>query len=310
MENERAAVTIFGPNPILAITIEQRGANEDDIHIHAGGQGVWVARMAGEMGAYPILCACCGGETGRLLEPLLDALPGERRCVQTAAASASYVIDRRSGEREMIAHAWSDPPSRHEIDDLFSITCAAALDSKVLVVCGPVPQDALPLELYGKLVRDVREHGVKVIVDLSPPRLDSALEGEPDLVKLDEWQLAEFEAGPVSKPDQLRAGAEHILEKGAQAVLVTRGGEPALLLREGRSWELVPPRFGEGASEGSGDSMVGAIAAALANDIDWEESIRLGAAAGAANFLRHGLGSGSRDVVSDLVKRVELRRIS
>jgi 1-phosphofructokinase len=266
--------------------------------------------MAGEMGAHPILCAFCGGETGALLKPLVEALPGETRWVETTASSACYVIDRRSGEREMIAHHWNDTPTRHETDDLFSITCAAALESKVLVVCGPLPQDALPLELYRNLVRDVRAHGVKVIVDLSPPRLDSALEGEPDLVKLDEWQLAEFELGPVSEASQLRAGAEHVLEKGARAVLVTRGGEPALLMRDGESWELVPPRFGEGASEGSGDSMVGAIAACLARDMDWEESLRHGAAAGATNFLRHGLGSGSRDIVGDLVKRVELRRLS
>ena len=59
----------------------------------------------------------------------------------------------------MIAHAWSDPPSRHEVDDLFSVTCAAALDSEVLVVCGPVPSDALPLEIYGNLVADVRANG-------------------------------------------------------------------------------------------------------------------------------------------------------
>jgi 1-phosphofructokinase len=309
MNDNRPAVTIFGPTPILSITIERRGESEDDIHIHAGGQGVWVARMAAEMGAHPILCAFCGGETGVLLKPLVEAMPGETRWVETTASSACYVIDRRSGAREMIAHNWGDPPSRHETDDLFSITCAAALDSKVLVVCGAVPQDALPLELYGNLVRDVRQHGVKVIVDLSSPRLDSALEGEPDLVKLDEWQLAEFELGPVSESSQLRAGAEHVLEKGAQAVLVTQGGEPALLMRDGKAWELIPPHFGGGASEGSGDSMVGAIAAAFARDVDWEESIRLGGAAGATNFLRHGLGSGSGDVVNDLVKRVELRRL-
>jgi 1-phosphofructokinase len=303
------SVTIFGPSPILSITIEQRGADEDDIHLHPGGQGVWVARMAGEIGAHPILCAFCGGETGALVKPLVEALPGEARWVDAAGSTACYVIDRRSGEREILAHHWTEPPSRHEIDDLFSITCAAALESKVLVVCGPVPQDALPLELYGNLVRDVREHGVKVIVDLSPPRLESALEGGPDLVKLDEWQLAEFEQGPVSNPDQFRAGAKRVLERGAQAVLVTRGGEPALVLRDGEEWELVPPHFGEGASEGSGDSMVGAIAAAFAKDVDWEEAIRLGAAAGAANFLRHGLGSGSRDVVTDLLQRVEFRKI-
>ena len=33
----------------------------------------------------------------------------------------------------------------------------------------------------------------------------------------------------------------------------------------------------------------------------------LGAAAGAANFLRHGLGTGTRAVVEELVDQVELR---
>jgi 1-phosphofructokinase len=37
------------------------------------------------------------------------------------------------------------------------------------------------------------------------------------------------------------------------------------------------------------------------------DALVLGAAAGAANFLRHGLGSGSADVVHDLVRSVELR---
>jgi 1-phosphofructokinase len=300
-------VTVFGPNPILAITIERRGDSDDDIHVHPGGQGVWVARMAGEMGAYPVLCGFAGGETGVLLRTLIDELPGEARLVDTTTASGSYVIDRRSGERQVVASAWSEPPTRHEVDDLFSVTCAAALDSEVLAVCGPLPSDAVPVELYGSLVRDVRRQGTKVIVDLSPPRLDSALEGEPDVVKLDEWQLAEFVSGPVSEPPEFRAAAEKVIERGARAVIVTRGGEPALVLSDGRAMELVPPQFEAGASEGSGDSMVGAIAAAIAEGAKWDEAIRLGAAAGATNFLRHGLGTGSRKVVEELLPRVELR---
>jgi 1-phosphofructokinase len=307
MTGSQPRVTVFGPHPLLSITIERLGTDEDDIHLHAGGQGVWVARMAGEMGADPILCSFCGGETGRLLRPLLETLPGEVRCVETASASGCYVIDRRSGERQIVAQRWSEPPSRHETDDLFSLTCAAALGSEVLVVCGPVPQDALPLELYRNLVADVRAGGTKVIVDLSSPRLDSALEAKPDIVKLDAWQLAQFVSGPVSEPEQLRAAAEAVLSRGGRSVLVTRGGEPALVLRNGSAWELAPPSFDGGAPEGSGDSMVGALAAALARGLDWEQALRLGAAAGAANFLRHGLGTGSRSVVDELVKRVELR---
>ena len=34
-----ARVTVFGPHPLLTVTIERRG-DEDDVHLHAGGQGV------------------------------------------------------------------------------------------------------------------------------------------------------------------------------------------------------------------------------------------------------------------------------
>jgi 1-phosphofructokinase len=301
-------VTVFGPHPLLAITIERRG-EDDDVHLHPAGQGVWVARMAGELGADPVLCGFIGGETGKVLRPLLDEVPGQRRLVTTAAWSGSYVMDRRSGEREPIAFAWSAPPTRHEMDDLFSLTTTAALASEVLVLCGPVPSEALPVEIYGKLVADARAGGTRSIVDLSPPRLNSALEGEPDVVKLNDWQLAEFVEGPVSTGSEMRSGAEAVLAAGAQAVMVTRGGDPALVLTPDRAWELTPPRFEEGAPEGSGDSMVGAMAAMLAEGRPFEEALRWGAAAGAANFLRHGLGTGSRRVVEDLLERVELRAL-
>jgi 1-phosphofructokinase len=295
-------VAIFGPNPILNITIEPG----DDIHVHVGGQGVWVARTAGELGAHPILCGFVGGEPGRLLEAMVDELPGERRLVPTAAASGCSVVDRRDGSGKVIATAWSGPPSRHEADDLFSLTCAAALDSSVLAVCNPWPGELLPLDLYGNLVADVRANGVPVLVDLSSPRLDSALEGGPELVKINDWELAEFVAGPVDGP-RLRAGAERLLERGAGTAVVTRGAEPALAVTAGGAWEVVPPRLERGFREGCGDSMLGAMAAAWAAGLGLERALVLGAAAGAACFLRHGLGSARRTVIEELAERVELR---
>ena len=301
-------VTVFGPHPLLAITIERLG-DSDDVHLHPAGQGVWVARMAGEMGAHTVMCGFIGGETGKVLHPLLDELPGDRRLVGTAAWSGCYVMDRRSGEREPIAFAWSAPPTRHELDDLVSLTTTAGLTSQVLVVCGPVPQESLPLETFSKLVADARAGDTRSIVDHSPPRLNSALEGEPDIVKLNDWQLAEYVEGPVGKSEEMRAGAESVLAAGARTVMVTRGGDPALILTHDRAWELTPPRFEEGAPEGSGDSMVGAMAAMLAQGRSREDALRWGAAAGAANFLRHGLGTGSHTVVEDLLSRVELREV-
>lgn len=309
MDSRLPRVAIFSPSPLLTVTVEARGADGDDIHFHAGGQGVWVARMAGELGAWPVLCGFTGGETGAVLEPLLSRMPGERRLVATAGGSGCYVVDRREGDRSVMASELAGPPSRHEVDELVSTTVAAALVSDVLVVCNPYPGELLPLEVYGKLVADVRENGTPVLVDLSTPRLDSALEGRPDLVKLNDWELAEYVYGPVSEPHEMRAAAQRLRDSGAGAVLVTRAAEPAFVLSDDGAFELVPPRFERGSREGCGDSMMGAIAAAWGHSRPWPEALRLGAAAGAANFLRHGLGTGSRKVVEELLGQVELRAV-
>jgi 1-phosphofructokinase len=302
----RPRVTVFGPHPVLTVTIEQR-AGGDDVHLHAGGQGVWVSRMAAELGTDPVLCGLIGGEPGDVLRGLLEAEAGELRLVGSRAGSGCVVADRRNGERKLIAGRAGGAPSRHELDDLISATCAAALDSRALAVCNPFPGDALPLDVYGMLVADVREHGVPVLVDLSSPRLDSALESHPDTVKLNDWELAEFVRDSVEGDVRRRRAAERLLDGGAGTVIVTRGPEPALVLRGDRAWELVPPRFDRGRREGCGDTMMGALAAGTARGLPWEQLLVLGAAAGTANFLRTGLGTGGRAVVEELATHVELR---
>jgi 1-phosphofructokinase len=306
----RPRVAIFSPNPMISIAIESFSADGgDDIHVHPAGQGVWVARMAAELGAEPVLCGFIGGEVGSILRPLLEQMPIELRLVETAEASGIYIHDRRSGEREPVAQSAAFPASRHEVDDLFSVSVAAALDCDLLAICGPYPDNTVPLEIYGSLVADVKANGVPVIVDLSSPRLDSALEGKPDLVKINDWQIAGFIDGPVDTEERMRAAMEQVQEKGAQSLIITRAGDPALALRDGRLWELTPPKFEHGAREGCGDSMMGALAATIASGRDWEDVLRLSAAAGATNFLRSGLGTGSRNVIEELAPRVQLREL-
>jgi 1-phosphofructokinase len=302
-------VTVFGPDPLLSVTIEP-GAAGDEIHLHAAGQGVWVTRMAGEMGAWPVLCSHIGGETGDALMPLLDALPGERRIARTAGSSGSYVVDRRAGEREVLAAALAPPPERHEVDDLLSAACAAAMRSSVLVVCNPYPADGLPEEIYATLVADVRAAGVPVLVDLSSPRLEQALAHGPDLVKLNDWELAEYVRGPVDGPRGLSA-ALRLRAAGARNVAVTRGAGPILVVpAEGAPFEIVPPALPRGFREGCGDTMMGAIAAAWARGLTLRESLVLGAAAGSVNFLRRGLGTGRREVVEEMAARVTVRPLT
>ncbi len=299
-------VTVFGPDPLLSIAIEARG-QDDEIHVHAAGQGVWVARMAAELGTTPVLCSLVGGETGATLLPLLEALGGERRVVPASGSSGSYVVDRRRGERELVATALRPPPRRHELDDLVSATCAAALGSAALVLCNPYPAEGLPEEAYAVLAADVGAAGVPVLVDLSSPRLEQTLAHRPALVKLNDWELAEYVRGPVDGRRALDA-ARRLQEAGAASVAVTRADAPILVVpSEGDPYEVVPPRFAVGHREGCGDTMMGAIAAAWAHGLPLREAIVRGAAAGSANFLRHGLGTGRRAVVEELAGQVVVR---
>ena len=302
-------IAVFAPHPLLTVTLENEGDTRERVHFHAGGQGVWVSRMVSCLGAEPVLCAFAGGESGELLRPLLARI-ARRRLVDTTAASGCYVTDRRSGQRKVLTLALSEAPSRHEVDELFSTTCAEAINCGWLVVTNPTPAGALPEELYGDLVSDARAGGAQVLVDLSSPRLDSALLGEPDLVKLNDWELAEFVSGPVDTPELLRGAAEQLRERGARRVIVTRAEQPALMLDEDGAWAIVPPRFERGHREGCGDAMMGALAARWAQGYPLREAAVVGAAAGAATFLRHGLGSASRGVVEQLAGRVELHSVS
>jgi 1-phosphofructokinase len=291
---------------MLSVTVESRGAC-DDVHVHAAGQGVWVARMVAELGAWPVLCSFVGGETGVTLRALLEPLPGERRLVETAGSSGSYVVDRRGSERRLIASTLRPAPARHEVDDLVAATCAAALQSSVLVLCNPFPADGLSDQVYEMVSADVHAAGIPLIVDLSSPRLEHVLPSEPDLVKVNDWELAEYVAGPVDGDKALEA-ARQLTAAGARAVAVTRAQGPILVLpREGDPFEIVPPPFPIGFREGCGDTMTGAIAAAWARGLSFRDALVLGAAAGTGNFLRRGLGSGRRETVQELVRRVVVR---
>jgi len=45
-----ARVAVFAPVTIRTITLEQAADGQDEVHVHAGGQGVWQARMIATLG--------------------------------------------------------------------------------------------------------------------------------------------------------------------------------------------------------------------------------------------------------------------
>ena len=69
-------VCVLAPAPLLTVTVEAGLSNgttcdEGEIHLHAGGQGWWIARMLVDLELEVVLCASVAGETGTVLRALL-----------------------------------------------------------------------------------------------------------------------------------------------------------------------------------------------------------------------------------------------
>jgi 1-phosphofructokinase len=74
--------------------------------------------------------------------------------------------------------------------------------------------------------------------------------------------------------------------------------------------EVHLPRLQVADPRGAGDSMTAGVAAVLAHGGSLEEAVRTGAAAGALNVTRHGLGTGGVEAIQELVRRVHLNPLN
>jgi len=302
-----ADVMVFAPTPQLTVTIER--SEGDEVHFHAGGQGVWQARMINSLGVDVVLCCALGGETGLLLGPLIGAEGIRVRSVEMAEANSVYVHDRRGGQRREIAEMKGQSLGRHEQDELYGLALADGLKAKVSLLSGVVHPDVMPPEMYRRLTSDLRHNRCTVVADLSGEYLQAALEGGLDVLKVSHEELTKFGMAEGDGETELVPVIRKLREMGAETVIVSRAERPAIALVGDDVVRVTLPELEAADHRGTGDSMTAGVAAVLASGGDIETAIRTGAAAGAVNVTRRGLGTGRADVIATLWERVKLAKI-
>ncbi|MEE6273463.1 1-phosphofructokinase family hexose kinase [Georgenia wangjunii] len=311
----RPRICVLTPTPLLMVEVEpphdvgDAPATGADIHLHPGGQGLWVARMAVSLGADVTVCGPFGGEVGAVLATMMAAESLTVRSVTYGAGNGAYLHDRRGGDRETLAHMAPPSLTRHELDDLYGTVLVEALESDVLVVTGAEPERVVPASFFSRIVRDVRSVGKPVVADLSGAAARAAAREGPTVLKMSHEEVCAAGLAPDDSIASLRAAAEALVADGVEAMVLSRAGAPALLVRAGSARLVVGPVVTPLDHRGAGDSMTAGIAVALGRGADVTDAVRLGAAAGALNVTRRGLGTGRREQIERFANRIEVQEI-
>ncbi|MEU8240289.1 PfkB family carbohydrate kinase [Actinoplanes missouriensis] len=307
--DEPGTIMVFAPVPQLTVTVEQQSA-EPELHVHPGGQGVWQARMCAGLGASVTLCAAVGGEIGEIIALLLQSEQIEVRTVRRSSGSGWYVHDRRDGSRDEVAQHAGEALGRHTLDEIYNVTLAAGMRNRVSILSGPAAPGVVSPDVYRRLAADLGANGATVVADLSGDHLTAVLDGGVDFLKVSHEELTDAGRATGDSVEELVDAARDLRKQGAGSVLISRAGEPGIALIDDEEPLLVElPALQVVDHRGAGDSMTAGVATVLARGGKPHEAIRTGAAAGALNVTRHGLGTGRGEAIAELTKRVRLTPI-
>jgi 1-phosphofructokinase len=303
-------LAIFSPALVLLVELECDADEKVEVHLHPGGQGYWVGRMAAALGARPVLCAPVGGEAGTVVADLMARDKIALRSVPMKGDSGTFIHDRRDGERRVLLEVHPPALGRHVLDQLFSVTLAAALEARVCVVAGTQARTLVPAETYERLVADLVETGVQVVADLAGDLLEPALAGRPHLLKISHEELIDDGFARDDSPRELARAIEKLQKLGARNVVVSRAADPALAAIDDELVEIVVPQLRVVDHRGAGDSMTAGLAMTFVRGLELRDGLALAAAAGALNVTRHGLASGHAATIGQLAEQVEVRHLA
>lgn len=257
--------------------------------IFPGGKGINVSLVLQNLGMESIALGFTAGFTGSEIEKLLQ----ERNCksdfirLSQGNSRINVKIQNINGT-EINGIGPAIPPESLELlyRKLDTLT-----EQDILVLAGSIPA-SLPVDIYRQILSRLRSHAPQIVVDAEKELLLSILEFHPFLIKPNHHELGSLFQRQFHSRREVIPYARKLREMGAANVLVSMGGQGAVLAAsDGRCYESPAPAGTLINAVGSGDSMVAGFLTGYMEQGEILHAFRMGIAAGSASAFSEGFAS-------------------
>ena len=172
----------------------------------------------------------------------------------------------------------------------------------MVILAGNVPK-GIKDNIYEIICEKLKQNGVTFIVDSTRELLINVLKYNPFLIKPNKEELEEtFKVKIETKEDIVRYAKELQL-MGAQNVLISLGGDGAILVTtEDKVYFSNAPKGKVINTVGAGDSMVAGFIAGYNQSGDFEHAFKMGIATGSASAFSMNLATAEE--VANLLKEI------
>lgn len=253
-----------------------------------GGKGINVSLILKELGIKSIAMGFSAGFTGKAIEDGIACEEIKTDFVRLKDGLTRINVKIRSGEETDINGHGPEIPN-DAIEALFN-KLDALQSGDMLILAGSIPS-TLPDDIYERIMERLYKNGVMFVVDAEKDLLLNSLKYKPFLIKPNKEELGEIFSSEIKTADDALKYAARLQDMGAVNVLISMGGEGAVLLDENKSKHRMSALGDEFVnSVGAGDSMVAGFIAGYLKEKDYAFALRLGAAAGGATAASEGLG--------------------
>lgn len=273
-------------NPALDYVMNLKGLSTADINradseeLYYGGKGINVSAILSRLGVPNTALGFAAGFTGKKLKEMMDSDGISNDFLELDSGFTRINVKLKYGE-ELDINASGPKIPADKIDRLFE-KLRTLKSGDYLVLAGSVPS-SLPDDLYSKILEMLHGKGIKAVVDTTGNQLLNVLKYKPFLIKPNHHELGEIFGTEMDSAEKITVYASKLREMGAVNVLVSRGGDGAVLADgQGAVHNAAAVKGKLVNSVGCGDSMVAGFIAGYIKSGNYTEALKLSVASSAA----------------------------